>query len=124
MRWTWRFIKGNYYRPYCIIIDTSGSVSSSAKAVSDAVSIAIDEAKSSCEPDLEITFLGVDGIWNGTAFTQSHRDYIFGIHGTVPLAGDRPPAGYKTEQGANAIEDLSKYAKWRKSACRAIFLYK
>lgn len=104
-----------------VLIDTSGSVYSSARAVSDAVSLAIEDAISSCDPDLKITFLGVDGIWPGTAFAQSHRDYIYGLHGTVPMAADRPPAGYKTEQGANAIEDLSKYAEWRDGACRAIF---
>ncbi|AFL82014.1 hypothetical protein Aeqsu_2559 [Aequorivita sublithincola DSM 14238] len=104
-----------------VLIDTSGSMGTSANAISDAVSVAIEEAKNSCNPDLEITFLGVDGIWPGTVFTQSHRDYIVGLHGTVPLAGDRPPSGYSTELGANAIEDLSKYAKWRKDACRAIF---
>lgn len=104
-----------------VLIDTSGSVSSSAKAISDVVSIAIKEAKASCEPDLEITFLGVDGTWSETVFTESHRNYIYGIHGTVPLAADRPHVGLRSEQGANAIEDLSKYNKWREGACRAIF---
>ncbi len=104
-----------------VLIDTSSSVGPSAKAVSDAVKLAIKEAKSSCEPDLKITFLGVDGTWSGTVFTESHRDYIFGLNGVVPLAADRLPSGYKKEQGANAIEDLSKYNKWRKDACRAIF---
>lgn len=104
-----------------VLIDTSGSVSSSATAISNAVSLAIEEAKASCEPDLKITFLGLEGTWSGTVFTQNHRDYIFGLHGTVPLAADRPPSGYKSEQGANAIEDLSTYADWREGACRAIF---
>ena len=104
-----------------VLIDASGSVGPSAKAVSDAVTAAIKKAKASCEPDLEITFLGVDGTWAGTKFTKSHREYIIETHGSVPLAGDRSVVGYKTEQGANAIEDLSKYATWRKGACRAIF---
>jgi hypothetical protein len=104
-----------------VLIDTSGSMGGAAALVSDAVKAAIAEAKKACDPDLEITFLGVDGTWTGTAFTQSHRDYITGIHGAVTLSADLNHVGYKPEQGANAIEDLSKYAKWREDACRAIF---
>lgn len=105
-----------------VLIDTSGSMGSSAIAVSNAVKKAIETAKSECEPDLKITFLGVDGIWSGTAFTQSHRDYITSLHGAgVLLAADTNHVGLKSEQGANAIEDLSKYADWREDACRAIF---
>jgi len=105
-----------------ILIDTSGSMRTSAKAVSDAVTEAIKAAEKNCEPDLRLIFLGVDGTWSGTKFTQSHRKYINGLHGTgVTLAADKDNVGLKSEQGANAIEDLSKFADWRKGACRAIF---
>ena len=104
-----------------VLIDTSGSVGTSARAISDAVTDAIKDAKKKCKPDLEITYLGVDGTWAGTVFSQSHRNYIFSLHGTIPLAADANHVGLKQEQGANAIEDLAKYAKWREGACRAIF---
>ena len=105
-----------------ILIDTSGSMRISAKAVSDAVSSAVTQANKSCEPDLRLIFLGVDGTWTTTKFTESHRDYITRLRGTgVSLAADKNKVGLKSEQGANAIEDLSKYADWRKGACRAIF---
>ena len=105
-----------------ILIDTSGSMRTSAKAVSDAVSSAVTQANKSCEPDLRLIFLGVDGTWTTTKFTESHRGYITRLRGTgVSLAADKNKVGLKSEQGANAIEDLSKYADWRKGACRAIF---
>jgi len=105
-----------------VLIDTSGSMRPSSIAIDKAVTKAIDKAKETCKPDLRMIFLGVDGVWTGTAFTQSHRDYLTGIHGTgLVLQADINHVGLKSEQGANAIEDISKYADWREGACRAIF---
>lgn len=106
-----------------VLIDTSGSVYSSAQSISKAVSNAIEKAKEQCEPDLKITYLGLDGIWSGTVFTESHRSYIYRIHGSIPLSSNAPinSSDWKPmEQGAMGIKDLSKYADWRKDACRAI----
>jgi len=105
-----------------ILVDTSGSMGHSASLIDNAVKKAIASAKKTCEPDLRLIFLGVDGTTPGTVFSQSHRDYIYGIHGTgTVLQADLNHVGYKPEQGANAIEDLSKFADWRDGACRAIF---
>lgn len=105
-----------------VLIDTSGSMTNAAAAISDAVTKAIGIAKKQCEPDLRLLFLGVDGVWNGTQFNQSHRDYIHSIHGTgVTLSADTGHVGLASEQGANAIQDLSGLADWREGACRAIF---
>ncbi|MBK8193352.1 MAG: hypothetical protein IPK76_09105 [Lewinellaceae bacterium] len=104
-----------------VLIDTSGSMENTAVAVSNAVVEAIALAKSECNTDLEITYLGVEGTWPGTVFLTNHRDYIVTHNGTVPLVADDPYVGYQPEQGANAVEDLSKYAKWREGACRSIF---
>lgn len=105
-----------------VLIDASGSMGTSAKAISDAVDKAAKEAEKKCSPDLRLIFLGVDGVWSGTKFNQSHRKYIESLHGPgVVLSADKNHVGLKTEQGANAIEDLSKYADWRAGACRAIF---
>ncbi len=103
-----------------VLIDTSISMRSVAKLVSDAASDAIKQAGSTCETDLQVTYLGVDGTWLGTNFTTSHRTYLAGLT-TATLSTDNPVGQYDPEEGANAIEDLSKYAGWRKGACRAIF---
>jgi hypothetical protein len=102
-----------------VLIDTSGSMGGSANAVSDAASAAIAQAKETCPTDLKVTYLGVDGTWTGTLFTTSHRTYL--ASAPPPLSTDNPVGGYDPEEGANAIEDLSKYTPWRKGACRAIF---
>jgi hypothetical protein len=104
-----------------VLIDTSGSMTGSASAVSDAASEAIKEAEKKCDKnDLRVLFLGVDGTWPGTVFNQSHRDYLAPLT-SATLATDSPVGGLDSEEGANAIEDLSKFADWRKGACRAIF---
>ncbi len=105
-----------------VLIDTSGSMSESASAVSNAAGKAIKFAEVTCPNDLRVTYFGVDGIWPTTAFIQSHRDYIYALHGSAtPLAADTNHVGLASEQGANAIEDLSSLFDWRDGACRAIF---
>ncbi|MEZ4934798.1 MAG: hypothetical protein R2788_22040 [Saprospiraceae bacterium] len=105
-----------------VLIDTSGSMSRIANAVDAAARDAIEKSKEKCETDLKVTYLGVDGTFSTTVFNKSHRKYITDIHGTgVVLAADTGHVGLKSEQGANAIQDLSKYAEWREGACRAIF---
>jgi len=104
-----------------VLIDSSGSMRTPAGTISSVVQDAIKAAQKSCEPDLKITFLGVDDTFSGTVFNQSHRDYIVGLRGAVTLRADNPPGGLNTEKGAKAIEDLSQHADWRKGACRAIF---
>lgn len=103
-----------------VLIDTSGSMGGSATAVSEATDKAIEKAKAECHVDLNVTYLGVDGTWPGTLFNNSHRTYLSGLTSAI-LSTDNPVGGYDPEEGANAIEDLSKYAAWRKEACRAIF---
>lgn len=107
-----------------VLIDSSGSMQSFAKIVSQAAEQAIKLAQRKCETDLRVNFLGLDGTWPGTVFDRSHRSFIRSEqNGSLPtnLAADRPHVGYIREQGANAIEDLSKFTKWREDACRAIF---
>lgn len=105
-----------------VLIDTSSSMGGSANVISTEAQSAINNALNTCNSDLRVVYLGVDGTWSGTNFSQSHRNYIYGIHGTsVTLAADQPFVGYTAEQGANAIEDLSKYFDWRTNACKAIY---
>ncbi len=104
-----------------VLIDCSGSMSGFAKGVSDAASKAIEVAKAKCETDLRISFMGVEGVWTGTQFTTNHLAYLQAIDSTVTFAANTGAVGYRTEQGANAVQDLSNYYDWRDNACRAIF---
>ncbi|PHI20850.1 hypothetical protein CEQ90_05660 [Lewinellaceae bacterium SD302] len=105
-----------------VLIDASGSMGSVASTVSNAAKASIDSALAKCPVDLNVNYLGVDGIWAATLFDSTHRNVIYQIQGGTPtLASDGPPPGYALERGANAIEDLSGLYNWRKEACRAIF---
>lgn len=106
-----------------ILMDQSGSMGDAADAISKAAEAGISSALDECDSDLRAVYLGVDGVeFSGTLFTESHRNYINSIVTPNPaLAVDRPPLSYSTEQGANAIEDLSNYFDWRPNACRSIF---
>ncbi len=105
-----------------VLIDTSGSMNSPSRVVSEAVEEAIAAARKTCEPDLRILFLGLEKPMPGTIFTQSHRDYLMSLHGSsIVLAANQGHVGNIYEQGANGVEDLSKYMDWREGACRSIF---
>lgn len=106
-----------------ILIDTSGSMSTIASSVSNEAASAISDALKNCDSDLRITYLGLDGgFWPGTNFTTDSRTYLQSLYGSpITFAADRPFKGYIAEQGANGIEDISKYFDWRPGACRAIF---
>ena len=104
-----------------VLIDASGSMQHAANTIDTAAAIAIDSALANCNTDLRVTWLGIDTTWVGTRFDSTHRQYITRVQGgPVPLAVDVPPLPFPSEAGAHAIEDLSRYADWRRGACRAI----
>lgn len=105
-----------------VLIDASGSMGTAASAVNSSADTAIEQAKLSCGTDLRVVFLALEGTFPSTLFSESSRNYLQGLHGLgIVLAADRDPLGFGPEQGANGIEDISKYFDWRESACRAIF---
>jgi hypothetical protein len=124
-----------------VLIDSSGSMSDAAKAVSSAAEDAIKAASAECPSDLRVVWLVVDsakpganpagylgditGILAGTPFTQSHQQYLQSIGSSGPFAQDVPqPLGdttYPGEEGGNAITDLCNFFDWRAQACKAIF---
>jgi hypothetical protein len=124
-----------------ILLDSSGSMSGAAKAVSDAAADALKAAKADCPSDLRVVWLVVDSPKTGantaghlgditptlvgTPFTQSHQQYLLSIGSTGPFKQDDPqPAGdstYPGEEGADSIADLCNFFDWRPSACKAIF---
>jgi hypothetical protein len=105
-----------------VLIDTSGSMSGAAAQVSAAAEAAVKAAKANCNVDLRIAYMGVEGTWPGTAFTTDYLVYLKTLLNPDPVfSTDTPATQYGQEEGANAIEDLSKYYDWRPDACRAIF---
>jgi hypothetical protein len=130
-----------------ILLDSSGSMSGAALAVSNAAEEALAAAAKECPSDLRAAFLVVDGakpiaagspganppgdlgditlILAGTPFKQSHQQYLEGIGSTGPFKQDEAqPVGdptYPGEEGADAIADLCNFYDWRPDACRAIF---
>jgi hypothetical protein len=98
-----------------IVIDTSGSMSDEAAALSTAAEAAIKAAAQNCPSDLQVAWFGIEGTWPGTRFTESYRASLgLGSPPLVGTPGDR-------EDGAAAIIDLSDHFPWRAGAARAIF---
>lgn len=101
-----------------VIIDTSGSMSDEATNLSTAAAAAISAAAASCPSDLSVSWFGIEGVWSGTKFNESYRNYLLS-HGVtnshiVGTPGD-------LEDGAAAIMDISDHFNWRPGASRAIF---
>lgn len=59
-----------------VLIDTSGSMSGKAAAVSAAAEQAIQAAFERCPNNLRVTWLGIEGTFAGTQFTDTYRDYL------------------------------------------------
>lgn len=113
---------GPFLADVIVLIDTSGSMGTSAAAVSSAAAAAIAAAKGSCNVDLRIQYFGVEGTWPSTLFTANYLTYLTGLGvAAAGLPTNNPVGGYGPEEGANAIEALAKHYDWRADACRAIF---
>jgi hypothetical protein len=124
-----------------ILLDSSGSMTSAATAVSAAAEDAVKAAAADCPSDLRVIWLVVDSTKAGadpagylgditttlasTSFTQSHQQYLESIGQTGPFQQDAAqPAGditYPGEEGADAIADICNFFDWRRDACKAIF---
>jgi len=124
-----------------VLIDSSGSMTGAARAVSDAASAAIAAAARECPSDLRVAWLTVDSekpgadpagdigditaTLAGTPFKQTHQQYLEGIGKAGPFKQDEPqPPGdvtYLGEEGADSISDLCNFYDWRPGACRSIF---
>ena len=101
-----------------VLIDTSGSMSTQAAAVSSAAAAAIEAAQAECPTDLRIEWLGVGGTFSApTNFSQSYLSYLAGV---APPGSVFAGSGHN-EEGADATADISRYFDWREDACRAIF---
>ncbi len=108
-----------------VVIDTSASMKSEATNLSETISAAIESAKTKCPSDLKVTYLGIEGRFRDSLFDTTIREHLTGLgvaesdmrgrkRGTVAEGGAQ-------EDGARAIEDVSRHHNWRDDAIRAIF---
>ncbi len=108
-----------------VVIDSSVSMRPDAINLSDAISHAIQAAKSTCPSDLQVTYLGIEGRFSKSRFDTTIRQHLTALgvaesamrgrkRGTVESGGAQ-------EDGARAIEDVSLHHNWRPEAKRAIF---
>lgn len=113
---------GAFLADVIVLIDTSGSMGTSAAAVSAAAAAAITAAKAGCNVDLRIKYFGVEGTWASTLFTTNYLTYLSGLGvSAAGLPTNNPVGQFSTEEGANAVEALARHYDWRADACRAIF---
>ncbi|WP_432807496.1 VWA domain-containing protein [Proteus hauseri] len=113
-----------------VVIDTSGSMSDESTDLSNQIDGAIQKALELCPSSLRVTFLGIEGVWDGTKFDQSVSDYLVALgvnrsslQARKPFkeADGRDHAGNK-EDLCRAVIDVCKHFDWRDSARRAIFV--
>lgn len=113
-----------------VVIDTSGSMSDESADLSNQIDAAIQKALEICPSNLRVTFLGIEGTWDGTKFDQSVSDYLIAqgidaseLQARKPFkeADGRDHAGNK-EDLCRAVIDVSKFFDWRDGARRAIFV--
>ena len=116
-----------------VLIDTSYSMMDEAQYLSNAVSVAIETAKSTCPSDLRVSYLGVEGWFTDTKFDQSARAYLTTkghakgkenellqrTKEQVEKAGLFQ--GSQREDGARAMQDVMRFYDWRPNAQKAIF---
>ncbi len=109
-----------------IVSDTSTSMRDEAVALSQATEAAIEAAQLHCPSDLRMMWLGVEGTWRDTNFSQTVRQYLTENCGVpeTSLRGRRRgevPDGGAQKDGARAIEDIANHFDWRAGAKRALF---
>ncbi len=109
-----------------VVIDSSTSMKPDATALSNAVSAAIDAAKTKCPSDLEVTYLGIEGKFSDSLFRTTVREHLtkLGVEegamrgrkrGTVASGGAQEDVG-------RAIEDVANHHDWRAGTKKAVFV--
>lgn len=109
-----------------VVIDASKSMRPEAVGLSETLNAAIAVARTRCPCDLRVTYLGIEGVFQGTRFDTTVRDYLVQTAGANEAELRSRPytwiAGGKVrEDGARAIEDLANHFDWRPEAQRAVF---
>lgn len=106
-----------------ILIDTSPTMKADARAISEAAESALAMAQGQWPLDIRLVWLGIEGRWRQTAFTQTLRTYLTQECQVDPgllrsrQRGELPDGGAQ-EDAARAIEDATTYLDWRSQAQR------
>jgi cyanobactin cluster PatC/TenC/TruC protein len=106
-----------------ILTDTSPTLKTDARAVSEAATAALAVAQGQGPGDIRLVWLGIEGRWRATAFNQTLRTYLTQVC-QVPAAALRSrqrgelPDGGAQEDAARAIEDATTHLDWRPQAQR------
>jgi hypothetical protein len=111
-----------------LVVLIDGTLNQLAPMLAAAANQAVQQASHACPGDLRVQQLVVDRVRPGTgpstipAFGPSHEQYLNGIGVGGPFAHDAPTGGTPAlQQGADAINDISRYYNWRPGACRVIY---
>lgn len=108
-----------------VLIDTR--LEQTAPTLMAAIHKAVGVAADKCPSEFRVDRMVVDSTRPGTsgsaipAFGPSHEQYLNGIGVAGPFAHDAPTGGSPGQQGADAINDISRYYNWRPGACRVVY---
>lgn len=106
-----------------ILTDTSPTMKADARAISEAAEAALGMAQGQWPLDIRLVWLGIEGRWRQTTFTQTLRTYLTQECQVDPSLlrsrqrGELPDGGAQ-EDAARAIEDATTYLDWRSQAQR------
>lgn len=106
-----------------ILTDTSPTMKTDARAVSEAATAALAAAQGQGPVDIRLVWLGIEGRWRQTAFDQTLRTCLTQGCRVDPGAlrsrqrGELPEGGAQ-EDAARAIEDATTHLDWRPQAQR------
>jgi hypothetical protein len=110
-----------------VLVDTRAGLRADAEAVSEAAETAMAGTPQTGPRDLRVTWLGIEGIWQGTRFSRTVRNYLMANCGVSDseLLRLKSPRNTRNDpargDGAEAIDYLCRYFNWRDRANRAIF---
>jgi hypothetical protein len=97
-----------------------------ATSLSNAVSAAIDAAKTKCPSDLKVSYLGIEGKFADSLFRTTIREQLTKLG--VPKGDMRGrkrgsvASGGAQEDVGRAIEDIVNHNDWRAGATKAVFV--
>jgi hypothetical protein len=109
-----------------VVIDSSTSMKPDATSLSNAVSAAIEAAKTKCPSNLKVSYLGIEGKFSDSLFRTTIREHLtkLGVAATDMRGRKRGTVagGGAQEDVGRAIEDVVNHNDWRPEATKAVFV--
>jgi hypothetical protein len=107
-----------------LLIDTSRAMAADARDVGTCLERSLQTIVQQGQPHLRIAWLGIEGTWANTPFTQSYRTYLQerGVANSVLVGRRRDTVKNQGAQkdGARAMIDLCRHFDWRPAAARLL----